>query len=170
MKGKNVWRRELLGSSGCGNLSVSFVCFLFFFWFWGGGGCRNFNIRIRRPCLALAEAGRRPGPPLVWSFAFAVLAAPAVCPPELPRTSAAAACHSATGLAAASFQCQCLPWSQQTNPFVRSPLQLHAIVPQALLFLPVPVPAVVATNPFLRFQACRLPPGKASNLRCSCMP
>ena len=25
---------------------------------------------IRRPCLALAKAGRRPGPPWVWTFAF----------------------------------------------------------------------------------------------------
>ena len=24
--------------------------------------------RVRRPCLALVQAGRRPGPPLVWSF------------------------------------------------------------------------------------------------------
>ena len=35
---------------------------------------------IRRPCLALAKAGRRPGPPLVWSFAFATLAAPTALP------------------------------------------------------------------------------------------
>ena len=33
-------------------------------------------IFIRRPCLALAKAGRRPGPPQVWSFAVATLAAP----------------------------------------------------------------------------------------------
>ena len=29
--------------------------------------------KIRRPCLAPAKAGRRPGPPWVWSFAFSTI-------------------------------------------------------------------------------------------------
>ena len=57
--------------------------------------------KIRRPCLALAKAGRRPGPPLVWSFALAtkpfqspgtckpfqgLAAPPAVVPPQQARS------------------------------------------------------------------------------------
>ena len=40
----------------------------------------SFVWKIRRPCRALAEAGRRPGPPLVWSFDFATLAALSALP------------------------------------------------------------------------------------------
>ena len=38
----------------------------YFFW----GKLKSKMQKIRRPCLALAEAGRRLGPPQVWNFAF----------------------------------------------------------------------------------------------------
>ena len=40
--------------------------------------------RIRRPCLALAKAGRRLGPPWVWSFAVPTLAAHRALPTRGP--------------------------------------------------------------------------------------
>ena len=43
----------------------------------------SIETNIRRPCLALAKAGRRLGPPWVWSFAFG--AASAAAAPARPR-------------------------------------------------------------------------------------
>ena len=58
------------------------------------GNLFGYRTNIRRPCLALAKAGRRPGPPQVWSLAVPTralpLPRPAAPPPVMPQAFLAA--------------------------------------------------------------------------------
>ena len=111
----------------------------------------------RRPCLALAKAGRRPGPPSVWSFALSTILCSVHSSHELgtPPSSVQWPFQLSVAFlavpAASSGSCSLLPVAFQIDPKPSQRLQ----------------PPLKAAN--LR-SGSRLPSSKASNLRVELCP
>ena len=137
------------------------------------------SLEIRRPCLAAAKAGRRLGPPWVWSFASVAVAETAACrfPPLLPLLAVAdAAVAVAAAVPAAvlwppnrffGFRDCRLPPSKP--PTLRCSFLSLLAVADAAVAVAAAVPAAVLWPPnrFFGFRDCRLPSSKPPTLRCS---
>ena len=131
--------------------------------------------KIRRPCLALAKAGRRPGPPLVWSFGFATVAAPSLLqtsepPLQLPCTASSGCAILSSGCCPTVVSCG------SETASIHEPF-LQAVAAQSFLTVSKLPPAPLKTskppnlrsasiheplNPFLRFPSASLPPSTSS--------